>query len=162
AASGRDQFGQLMLVQPAITWSTSGGTINNAGLFTAQSAPGGPFTVTATSRAISGTASVMVTPVNAAPTVATAPSATPNPAPGAPPPLRARGAEEGGDPALPYTGRTPGTPPAAVTFSANGTNAARTSVATFTRAGTYNLQVTIRDAGSLTPTAPLAVTVSAT
>ncbi len=60
AASGKDQFGNALAVAPA--WSTSGGgTINAAGLFTAGSAPGGPYTMTASSNAVNATASVTVT-----------------------------------------------------------------------------------------------------
>ena len=61
-ATGLDQFGQPMNPQPSFTWSVSGGgTISSSGLFTAGSTAGGPFTVTATSGSVSGTASVTVT-----------------------------------------------------------------------------------------------------
>ena len=51
-----------MSPQPTFTWSVSGGgTISTSGLFTAGSTAGGPFTVTATSGSVSGTASVTVT-----------------------------------------------------------------------------------------------------
>jgi hypothetical protein len=61
-ATGFDQFGNPMSPQPAFAWSVSGGgTINTSGLFTAGSTAGGPFTVTATSGSVSGTASVTVT-----------------------------------------------------------------------------------------------------
>ena len=43
---------------------------------------------------------------------------------------------------LTYTWSTTGTPPGSVGFSANGTNAAQSTVATFSAAGTY-LVVTI-------------------
>jgi uncharacterized lipoprotein NlpE involved in copper resistance len=62
SATGLDQFGSPMSPQPTFTWSVSGrGTISTAGLFTAGSTAGGPFTVTATSGSVSGTASVTVT-----------------------------------------------------------------------------------------------------
>jgi Concanavalin A-like lectin/glucanases superfamily len=48
-----------------------------------------------------------------------------------------------GETALTYTWSTIGTPPAPVSFSANGTNAAKNSTATFTQPGTYGLAVTI-------------------
>lgn len=61
-ATGLDQFGQPMTAQPAFTWSVSGGgTISASGSFTAGTTAGGPFTVTATSGSVSGTASVTVT-----------------------------------------------------------------------------------------------------
>jgi hypothetical protein len=60
AATVLDQFGQAMSGQ-SVSWQVSGGgSINGAGLFTASAAEGGPFTVTATSGAISGTAQVTV------------------------------------------------------------------------------------------------------
>ena len=48
-----------------------------------------------------------------------------------------------GEAALTYTWSTIGTPPATVSFSANGTNAAKNSTATLTQPGTYDLAVTI-------------------
>jgi regulation of enolase protein 1 (concanavalin A-like superfamily) len=53
-------------------------------------------------------------------------------------------------------------PPAAVSFSANGTNAAKNTTATFTKAGNYSFQVVIRDAGNLTVTSSVSMTVSQT
>ena len=44
------------------------------------------------------------------------------------------------------------TPPATVAFSINGSNAAKATTATFTKAGLYNLQVTIKNAAKLTAT----------
>ena len=61
-ATGKDQFGQPLSPQPTFTWSvTGGGNISASGLFTAGSTAGGPFTVTASSGSVSGTASVTVT-----------------------------------------------------------------------------------------------------
>ena len=61
-ATGVDQFGRPMSPQPMFTWTVSGGgTIDGSGLFTAGNAAGGPFTVTAVSGSVSGTASVTVT-----------------------------------------------------------------------------------------------------
>ena len=48
-----------------------------------------------------------------------------------------------GESNLTYTWATLGTPPAAVNFSINGTNAAKTTTATFTKAGNYTFQGTI-------------------
>ncbi len=63
SATGLDQFGQPLSPQPTFTWSVSGGGTINAttGLFTAGSTAGGPFTATATSGSVTGTASVTVT-----------------------------------------------------------------------------------------------------
>src|SRR5207244_2481729 len=63
---------------------------------------------------------------------------------------------------LTYTWATTGNPPAAVTFSANGTNASKNIVATFAKAGSYAFQVTIKDQGNLTATSNVSVTVNAT
>ena len=60
-ATGYDQNNNPMSPQPSFTWSVSGGgSINSSGLFTATTV-GGPFTVTAASGGLNGTASVSVT-----------------------------------------------------------------------------------------------------
>ena len=106
--------------------------------------------------------SLTVTPTNAPPTVIMAAGATPNPVSATTTALSVLGADDGGEASLTYTWATTGAPPAAVAFNANGTNAARNTVATFSRAGSYSVQVTIRDAGSLTATSIVTVTVSQT
>ncbi|MFA5976323.1 MAG: T9SS type A sorting domain-containing protein [Elusimicrobiota bacterium] len=99
---------------------------------------------------------------NTAPTVATAASASPSPVTGTTATLSVLGADDGGEANLTYTWATTGTPPAAVTYNRNGTNAAKSVTATFTRAGSYTFQATIRDAGGLSVTSSVSVTVSAT
>src|SRR5207244_11738159 len=89
-------------------------------------------------------------PVNNPPTVATPASATPNPVTAATTNLSVLGADDGGEGNLAYTWATTGTPPAAVTFSGNGTNAAKNVVATFASAGSYSFQVTIKNQWNLT------------
>jgi hypothetical protein len=76
--------------------------------------------------------------------------------------LSVLGADNAGEANLTYTWTTTGTPPAAVTFSANGTNAAKATTATFTKAGSYAFQVTIKDQPGLTATSSVAVTVNQT
>ena len=88
-------------------------------------------------------------PVNAPPTIATPATASPNPVTGTTTTLSVLGADDGGEGNLTYTWATTGTPPAPVTFSVNGTNAAKNTIATFSKAGTYNFQVTIIDSGGL-------------
>jgi hypothetical protein len=63
SATAYDQFGQPMSPQPTFSWTVSGGGSIGAstGLFTAGSSAGGPFTVTATSGSVNGTASVTIT-----------------------------------------------------------------------------------------------------
>ena len=154
----KDQFGAELAAQPTITWSpasVASGTLGSTGLFTANTSEGGPYTLTATGAGKFGTATVKV--INAAPTVATAAAASPNPTTGTTV-LSVLGADDGGEAALTYTWATVGTPPASVTFSANSTNAAKSSTATLTNAGIYMLQCTIKDAGNLTVTSTVAVT----
>jgi hypothetical protein len=106
--------------------------------------------------------SATVTVPNNAPTIATAAKATPNPVTALTTALSVLGADDNGEANLIYTWATTGTPPATVTFSANGTNAAKSSTATFTKAGSYNFQVTVKDQGNLTVTSAIAVTVNQT
>jgi len=61
-ATAYDQFNQPMSPPPTFGWAVSGGgSISSAGLFTAGATAGGPFTVTASSGGVNGTASVTVT-----------------------------------------------------------------------------------------------------
>ncbi|HXU80852.1 MAG TPA: PQQ-dependent sugar dehydrogenase [Polyangia bacterium] len=99
-------------------------------------------------------------PPNQAPTVATAASANPNPVTGTTSALGVLGADDGGEGNLTYTWATTGTPPAPVSFSVNGTNAAKNTTATFSAAGSYSLRATIADQGGLTTTSSVTVTVS--
>ena len=97
---------------------------------------------------------------NQAPTVAAAASASPNPVAGSSSALSVLGADDGGEANLTYTWATAGTPPGSVSFSANGTNAAKNSTATFGAAGTYTLSVTVRDANGASATSSAVVSVS--
>src|SRR5204862_32931 len=110
---------------------------------------------------IEGIEIVPATPSNA-PTIATAAAANPNPVSGSAATLSVLGADDGGESNLTYTWATTGSPPAAVAFSANGTNAAKTSTATFTKTGSYSFQVTIKDQGNLTVTSSVTVAVNQT
>ena len=97
---------------------------------------------------------------NAAPTVATPASASPNPVTSSTTNLSVLGADDGGEASLTYTWSATG--PAAVTYSLNGTNAAKNATATFTAAGSYTFTCTITDAGGLTTTSSTNVTVDQT
>jgi hypothetical protein len=103
-----------------------------------------------------------VTAVNSAPTVATAAAVSPNLATGSTASLSVLGPDDGDEANLIYTWATLGTPPAAVMFSANGTNAAKNTTATFSKAGSYSFLVTIKDQANLTVTSAVSVTVSQT
>jgi len=99
---------------------------------------------------------------NSPPTIATAAAASPNPVTGTTTNLSVLGADDAGEANLTYTWATTGTPPAAVTFSANGTNNAKSTIATFIKAGSYSLQVVIKDQGNLTVTSSATVNVNQT
>lgn len=162
-ATARDQFATAMATQPTLDWSVSGGgTISSGGLFTAGASAGGPYTVTATSGTTSGSASVTIVQPNMGPTIASPAIATPSPVIADTTALSVLGDDDGGEGNLTYTWATTGTPPAPVTFSANGTNAAKATTATFTKAGSYAFQVTVMDQGNLTATSAVTVTVSQT
>jgi hypothetical protein len=157
AASAFDQFNNAM---PAnVTWSASNGVIDGTGLFTAGGSPGSA-TIIATSGSVSGQTTVTV--ANTAPTVASAASASPTTVTGKTTSLSVLAADDGGESNLTYTWTTTGTPPAGVTFSANGTNASKTTTATFTKAGAYAFQATITDSGGLSTTSSVNVVVNQT
>ena len=98
----------------------------------------------------------------AAPTVATPAAATPSTVTGTTTNLTVLGADQAGESNLTYTWSTTGTPPATVTFSANGTNAAKSSIATFAKAGAYSFKVTITNALGHSINSNVSVTVNQT
>lgn len=66
-AVGKDAAGTVVAISPTWSMAAGGGTISNAGLFTADTVPGTSIsTVMASSGGISGTASVTVTNGNVA------------------------------------------------------------------------------------------------
>ncbi len=95
------------------------------------------------------------------PTVSTPATASPVMVTGTTTALSVQGASSVNLP-LTYTWSTIGTPPAPVTFSVNGTNAAKSTVATFSKAGTYALGVTIVDTYGQFVTSSVNVTASQT
>jgi hypothetical protein len=99
-----------------------------------------------------------------APTVATAASASPSPVTGTTTALSVLGADSGGESNLTYTWAATSVPSgaSAPTFSANGTNAAKNATATFSKAGAYTFQATIKNAGGGTVTSSVSVTLSQT
>lgn len=96
------------------------------------------------------------------PTVVTPASATPSVVTGKSVDLSVLGADSAGESSLTYSWATTGTTPAPVSFSVNGTNAAKNTVATFSAAGQYTFQVTITDAAGLSVTSSVPVTVAQT
>ncbi len=159
AANVSDQFSLSLATQPTIVWTVSGGgTIAPNGTFTAAATPGGPFTVTATGAGKSGTATVSINAGNP-PSVATPAAASAASVNSTTVDLSALGTDDSGEAALTYTWAATAAP-AAVTFSSNGSNAAKATTATFTRAGAYAFEVTIRDAANLSVTSAVSVTVN--
>ena len=117
---------------------------------------------TAFSSSLMNTASftnVAVGAPSAAPTVAVGAAASPSPVTGKTTNVSVLGADDGGEANLAYGWTATG--PAAVTFSATGTNAAKNAVATFAKAGTYTLTAAISD-GLSTTTSSTTVVVSPT
>jgi aryl-phospho-beta-D-glucosidase BglC (GH1 family) len=96
---------------------------------------------------------------NQPPTVATPASASASTVAGKTVALSVLGADAAGAASLTYTWATTGTPPAPVSFSANNSNAAANTVATFSKAGQYSFQVTITDLSGLSVTSSVSVNV---
>ncbi len=160
SASVNDQFGNPISPIPTVTWTVTagGGSVNSSGLYTA---PGTVGTATVTASLTGATSDSCVITINdVAPTVATPAAATPNPVTATTTALSVLGAYPGGESTLTYTWSASG--PAAVTYSANGTNAAKASTATFTKAGSYVFTVTIKNASGLSTTSQVTVTVNQT
>lgn len=95
------------------------------------------------------------------PTVSSA-KATPSPVTGVSTTLNAIATDPAGASTLTYSWLVTGSSPSGVTFSANGTNAAQTTTATFTKAGTYTFQVTVANPSGGTTTGTVSVTVNQT
>jgi hypothetical protein len=97
----------------------------------------------------------------APPTVASPAQTSANPVTGTTTSLSVLGADAAGEATLTYTWTTLNGP-AAATYSANGTNAAKNATATFAAAGAYTFEVKITDAAGLSVTSDVTVTVSQT
>jgi len=102
--------------------------------------------------------------IAAQPTVATPAAASANPVTGNTVGLSVLGADLTGEADLTYTWSTATLPSgaSAPTFSANQSNAAKNTTATFSSAGTYVFLVTITAAGGLSTTSSVSATVSQT
>jgi hypothetical protein len=160
-AEAYDQFGTALATQPAFAWSkVSGvGSINSSGLFSTTTSIGASV-VQASSGGVNALAAVTV--INASPTIATAASALQSLITGTSTTVSVLGADDGGEANLTYTWAATVAPTGATaSFSINGTNAAKTSVVTFSKAGAYQLTATISD-GTSTVSSTVAVTVVST
>jgi hypothetical protein len=159
-AAAVDQFGRPFLPAPTLTWTVNGGgSVTTTGMFTAGNALGGPYLVRAVAGAKSSTSTVTIAN-GGVPLFVEAPSATPSTVTGRTTLLRAKADDELGESALNYTWAATG--PAPVTFSPNGTNGAKVSMATFTESGTYQVAVTATDADGKSDIEGLTVEVVAT
>ncbi|MGH7214428.1 MAG: carbohydrate-binding protein, partial [Tepidisphaeraceae bacterium] len=100
-------------------------------------------------------------PPNPAPTVATPAAASPSPVTGATTNLSVLGADNGGEANLAYTWSVVVKPSGAIdpTYNRNGTNTAKTALATFYKAGAYTFRATISD-GMSSVTSDVVVTVN--
>lgn len=157
---GRDQFGRSMWLGSPV-WSVSGGgTIDTAGRFTAGLSPGGPHTVTAVAGGFTAMATLTVVG-GGAPTLTQPARAQPSPVVGTMTLLTVRATDDAGEASLRYDWSTL-VAPMPVVFSANGTNAAKDTTATFSRAGDYDFLVTITDTSGNVITSVVRVTVEVT
>ena len=107
-----------------------------------------------------GTAAIFLNPTSGPLTVATPAAAAANPVTGTTVGLSVLGQEGGSDAGLTYTWSSSG--PAAVTFSANGSNGAKNVTAAFTRAGSYTFTATITDGNNQSVTSVVVVAVNQT
>ncbi len=100
---------------------------------------------------------------NQVPVIATAAAATPATVAGQTTQLSVAATDDGGEPALVYTWAVVSGPVGqAVSFSQNGNNQAKSSMATFAGAGSYSLRMTVQDAAGASATSTVVVTVQQT
>ncbi len=99
---------------------------------------------------------------NLPPTVATAAGASPSPVTGTTTALSVLGADNGGESSLTYTWAATSVPNGAAqpTYSDNGTNTAKNTTVTFSKAGNYAFAVTIMDQSGFTTTSSVSVSVN--
>ena len=175
-AVAKDANGNVITAN--IDWSAARGSIDANGNYVAPATTGSD-TITATAYTtrtqgynttssstsaftgtITGSGSTTISVLNATPTVVNAASASPSPVYGKTTTLSALGADLTGESNLTYTWSVLGTPPAAITFAAsNGSNAGKSTLATFTQPGDYTFRVTITNGTGLSVTSDVAVTV---
>ena len=164
-----DQFGAATAGDYAIIWRNTGdGSIGAAsGLYVAPASGTGatiyasgdgfgaaPATVTLTSGLGEGN--------NSPPTIVVSASASPNVVTGTTTSLSVLAADDGGESNLSYEWTQIGSYPALVTFSDNDDNSAKNAVVTFSKAGTYQFNVTAINAGGLTSSQSIASEVTVT
>jgi plastocyanin len=170
---GTVRTGGTPLPGVVVSDGTRSATTDSLGRYAIIGVPAGSYTVTPTllgytfvptSLAVTVTNANVTgqdfntTVVNNPPTVVTAVAATPNPVTvGTSTALTVLGADDNGEAQLTYTWNASGAFP--VSFSATGTNGAKSTTATFTGAGTYTIECVITDAGGLTVRSSVTVSV---
>ena len=152
-----DQFGATINPNTySVAWSASTGSIDSGGMFTAGMIPAN-VTVTATVGSASGAASVAV--IDTAPVISNV-SAVPTTVSGSSTTLQVTASDDAGETGLTYAWSATG--PAAVQFSANGTNSAKNVSALFSRSGAYSITITATDAQGMIATQLINVSVTQT
>ena len=142
------------------TWTLLGsqtismGNTIYVGMITCSHSPSQVATATFGNATLTGT-------TDQSPTIAAAALASPATATGTTANLSVLGADNGGEANLSYTWSALSVPTGAtVTFSANGTNAAKSTTATFDMAGVYSFVATITNPVGLSVTSSVTVTVT--
>jgi hypothetical protein len=161
-ATALDQFGNAMTTQQAFTWtvdSPAAGSISvSSGLYVAPNTGHGTDTVRASASGVSGTAAVTY----AQPPNMISASANPNPVSGTTTQLMATANDPNGVGGLIYTWALL-SGPAGVTFgSNNGSTNGNNVTATFTKAGSYTFQLTVKDSYGVSSTQTVSVSVQQT
>ena len=157
SAKAYDQFGNAMTTQPTFTWSLASGGTNidpNTGLYTAPSGTGTDI-VQATAGTVTGTASVTY----AQPPTITSISANPSAVTGKTTTLSVTASDPNPGGSITANSWSLLSGPAGVTF---GSSAASSTGVTFTKAGTYQFQVTVTDSYGLASTSTVTVVVQQT
>lgn len=126
--------------------------------------PGQTLTITWTMASGAGNVALSAAALGLAPTIVTPAAASPATVNGTAAALSVQGSDDGGDTLLSYNWSVLSKPSGAAdpTYSANGTYAARNTTATFYKAGNYTLVVTLTDAGGLSTTSTVGLTVQQT
>ncbi len=128
-----------------------------------SSALGGLIQSSGTNSAL-GTSTFAHVLADSTPRVVATASANPNPVSTATTTLSVLGGDDAGEPSLKYTWVATGVPAGAIppTFATNGTNASKSDVVTFSKAGTYVFTVTLANALGYSTTSSVTVSVVST
>lgn len=192
AATGQEKNGSTVVgrnVDPQLASPGAGGTVGNpdnlASLAAYRLQPGSPMVDTALDLAAlfgvnpgaadfygsaipqgsgydAGAHELVASGPNQPPVVSAA-AAAPNPVTGRTASMSAAATDDGGEATLSYAWAVVTAPSGGgATFGPNGSNAAKSSTATFSRPGSYVLRVTATDAGALSASRDVGLTVIAT